>query len=108
MRKRRKKNHAFCDFPSWRKVRRLHNSDLLPDAEIAEDHVQQIFDIHNAADLSEAAQCETEVFGAELGQGGGERPSQRGLGLLERLAVPRSGQNRSFGLITLRDPLAED
>jgi hypothetical protein len=49
---------------------------LLPDAEIAEDYVEQIFDVDNAGDAAEAAQGEAEIFGAQFGQGRGERPLQ--------------------------------
>jgi hypothetical protein len=49
---------------------------LLPDTEIAEDDVEQIFDIDGTGDAAEAAQGETEIFGAELGQGGAERAPQ--------------------------------
>ena len=35
---------------------------LLTDAEIAEDHVEQVFDVDGAGDAAEAAQRETEVF----------------------------------------------
>ena len=42
---------------------------LLADAEIAEDHIQQILDIDGAGDMAEAAQCQAEIFGAQLGEG---------------------------------------
>ena len=40
---------------------------LFPDAEIAEDHVEQILDVDRAGDAAEVAQGQTEIFGAELG-----------------------------------------
>jgi hypothetical protein len=42
---------------------------LLPDAKIAEDHVEQILDVDSAGDPPEAAQCQAEIFGVQLGKG---------------------------------------
>src|ERR1700752_2887876 len=67
---------------------------LLTDAEIAEDHVEQVFDIDGAGDAAEAAQRKTQVFRAQLWQRGGERSPQRSGAFLERLAVTRPGQHR--------------
>ena len=49
---------------------------LLPDAEVTEDYVEQIFDVNNAGDAAEAAQGEAKILGAQFGQGRGERPLQ--------------------------------
>jgi hypothetical protein len=49
---------------------------LLPDAEVAEDYVEQIFDVDGTGDAAEAAQGKAEIFGAQFGQGRGERPLQ--------------------------------
>ena len=40
---------------------------LLPDAKIAEDHVEQILDVDSAGDAPEAAQGQAEIFCAEFG-----------------------------------------
>jgi uncharacterized protein len=40
---------------------------LLADAEIAENHVEQIFDIDGSGDAAEAAQSQAEIFGTQLG-----------------------------------------
>ena len=50
---------------------------LLADAEIAEDHVEQILDIDGASDAAETAQSQAKIFGAKLGQGHAERSPQR-------------------------------
>jgi hypothetical protein len=42
---------------------------LLADAEIAEDHVEQIFDIDGTGNPAEAAQGQPKIFGAQLGHG---------------------------------------
>ena len=39
------------------------------DAEIAEDHVEQIFDIDGTGNPAEAAQGQPKIFGAQLGHG---------------------------------------
>ncbi len=41
---------------------------LLADAEIAEDYVEEIFDIDGTRDAAKAAQGETEIFGTQLRQ----------------------------------------
>src|SRR5207244_12125082 len=79
----------------------------LTDAEVAEDDVEQIFDIDGTGDAPEIAQGETEVFGAQLRQPSIDRPPQRRGGLFEGLAVAGSGQERRLEPIVLRDPLAE-
>jgi len=43
---------------------------LFPDAEIAEDHVEQILDLDGTGDMAEAAQCQAQVFRAQLGEHG--------------------------------------
>src|ERR1700738_2053714 len=73
------------------KFRRRKPGGLLTDAEIAEDHVEQVFDIDGAGDAAEAAQRKAQVFRAQLGQCGGKRSPQRCHGFLERLAVTRAG-----------------
>jgi hypothetical protein len=40
---------------------------LLADAEVAEDYVEEIFDIHGTGDAAEAAHSQAEIFGAEFG-----------------------------------------
>ena len=45
-------------------------------AEIAEDHVEQIFDIDHAGDTAEAAQGLAQIFGAEFRQRSAERALQ--------------------------------
>jgi hypothetical protein len=40
---------------------------LLTDAEIAEDYVEEVFDIDGAGDAAEAAQREAQVLRAQLG-----------------------------------------
>src|SRR5215469_12446883 len=39
--------------------------NLLADAEVAEDHVEQIFDVDRTSDPAETAQGQPEIFGAE-------------------------------------------
>ena len=41
---------------------------LLPDAKVAEDHIEQIFDTDRSGDAAEAAQRETKIFGAQFRQ----------------------------------------
>jgi hypothetical protein len=55
---------------------------LLPDTEIAEDHVEQILDIDGTGDTAETAQSQAEIFCAKLGQGRTERSPQRQGGFL--------------------------
>ena len=47
--------------------RKLRPGRLLTDAEVAEDYVEQVFDIDRASDAAEAAQRKTEVFRPQLG-----------------------------------------
>src|SRR5205807_1237969 len=48
----------------------------LPEAKIAKDHVEQIFDIDPAGDPAEAAPGEAQILGAQFRQSGRERPPQ--------------------------------
>ena len=45
---------------------RNHLLLLLADTEIAEDHVEQIFDIDGTGNPAEAAQAQPKIFGAQL------------------------------------------
>ena len=56
---------------SRHQLRRVPESPalLLADAEIAEDHVEQIFDIDGTGNPAEAAQGQPKIFGAQLGHG---------------------------------------
>src|SRR6516165_10569964 len=81
--------------------------NLLADAEVAEDHVEQIFDIDRAGDMAEAAQRHAQIFGAELGQGCANRSLQRKSSFLQSLAMPGTRQNGGFDTIALCHPLTE-
>ena len=39
---------------------------LFPDAEVAEDDIEKVFDVDGAGDAAEAAQGETKIFGAQF------------------------------------------
>ena len=56
---------------SRHQLRRVPESPalLLADAEIAEDHVEQIFDIDGTGNPAEAARGQPKIFGAQLGHG---------------------------------------
>jgi len=46
---------------------------LLADAEITEDYVEQILDVDGTGDTAETAQCQAQIFGAQLRQCGAKR-----------------------------------
>ena len=48
---------------------RNHLLCYLPMQKIAEDHVEQIFDIDGTGNPAEAAQGQPKIFGAQLGHG---------------------------------------
>src|SRR5436309_2745090 len=96
---------AARTFEIHRHTASLVNS--LPETEIAEDHVEQVFDVDVAGDAAEAAPGEAEVLGAQLGELGGERAAERGGRHLERLAVARAGQERGRDVVGLGDTAGE-
>ncbi len=67
--------------------------DLFADAEIGEDHVEQVLDIDPAGDAAEAAPGEAQILGAQLRQRRGERALERRRRTLQRLAMARAGQS---------------
>ncbi len=46
--------------------------NLLPEAEISENHIEQILDVGPAGDMAEAAPGEAQVLGAQFGEVGVE------------------------------------
>src|ERR1700739_1168188 len=86
---------------------RLAGEDLFADAEVAEDDVEEVFDVDGTGDAAEAAQRETEIFRSELGERRVERAAQRGGSFFERLAVACARQHWRLGAVALRDLLAE-
>ena len=81
--------------------------DLLADAEVAEDDVEEILDADGACDAAETAEGQTQVFGSQFGQRRCKRAAQCRGGFLEGLPVARSGLCRCFDAVVLCYPLAE-
>ena len=71
---------------------------LFPNTKILEDNRQQIIHRHTPRNTAKGAESETGVFGAEFGDGGGERLIDMALSFLERLAVALAGEGRGAGV----------
>jgi hypothetical protein len=75
----------------------------LAEAEIGEDHVEQILDVEPAGDATEAAPGEPQILRSQLRQVGGERAAQRVGRDLQRLAMTRPGQQRRGAVVIVGD-----
>lgn len=71
---------------------------LLPDAEIAEDNVEEVFDIDAAGDATERADGKAHVFSDHFRQRGGEGTVQAVAAFSQRGAVTLAGQGRGIAV----------
>src|SRR5579862_3416506 len=80
-------------------ARRRGRAISLPDAEIAEDDVEEVLDVDPAGDAAQGAGGEAEVFGGELGERRGVVAAECRETFLERGAMARAGDERRAGRV---------
>src|SRR5665213_41704 len=89
---------------AWRSPALIHNTllwiRLFADAEVAEDHVQDVLDIDPASEASERPGGDAQFLGQQILTGrhlARLGAAESGHHLLERAAVARAGDDRLFG-----------
>jgi hypothetical protein len=70
----------------------------LPDAEFAENDVQDFFHVHRAGDLPESPHSQPNIFPKEFVRRGRFRSTNAGICDRQKLAVSRTGQRGTISI----------